>query len=85
MQKLLCTVLDSKSAIYSAPFSSINRQTAMRDFAHAAQEPNSQMAKFPEDFRLYALGSFDDNTGQITMFDSPEYLIAALDFHKDEL
>lgn len=84
MHKLLCSVLDSKSGIYSPPFSAVNKQTAMRDFAHAAQEPGTQMAKFPEDFRLYAIASFDDNTSQITVFDAPEYLIAALDFHKDQ-
>jgi len=65
MQKFLYSVFDSKSRIFSTPFTSVNQFTALRDFSRASTDPTSDINKFPEDYTLYELGSFDDNSGVI--------------------
>ncbi|AXH73754.1 MAG: nonstructural protein [Microviridae sp.] len=60
--KSLFSVFDSKSNLFSNPFSSINSPTAMRDFLRAANDPNSEIHHNPADFFLYSLGEFDEHT-----------------------
>jgi len=66
MQKVICSVRDITADVFSAPFTSANTLTATRDFAHACADPNSQLFKNPEDFQLYLVGEFDDDTGVLT-------------------
>lgn len=81
--KILCSVLDMKGLFYSAPFASINENTAARDFAAAVSDKDSQIGKFPEDFRLMKVGEFDDNTGRITNID-PVFLVDGIAFVEEK-
>lgn len=67
MHKGIFSVYDVKSAIYGNPFYSSNLLTALRDFQTAASDPSSTISKYPADFQLFELGSFDDVLGQITL------------------
>ncbi|WNK13720.1 MAG: nonstructural protein [Microvirus sp.] len=60
------TVYDTKSAIFANPFVSQNKMTALRDFQQAANDPQSQISNYPEDFILFEIGTFDENTGSIS-------------------
>ena len=66
MQTNLYSVFDNKSGVFCKPFVSINDATAIRDFAHAAASPSTEISRFPNDFCLYRLASFQDVTGVIT-------------------
>lgn len=57
------SVYDSKARSYSRPFYAINEEIAVRMFASAIDDPESQLGKHPADFSLHLLGSFDDSTG----------------------
>lgn len=60
MQTQLYTVYDSKAKAYSHPFHAPNDAVALRMFGEVANDPSTQISKYPEDFVLYHLGRFDD-------------------------
>lgn len=67
----LYSVFDSKSRIFCNPFVSHNDQTALRDFARAAIDPSLEIGKYPSDFSLHLIGSFDRQTGFLTPESTP--------------
>lgn len=62
---LICSVYDRKAAVYARPFVTPNRAMARRSFESARQDPTTELHKFPEDFSLYVLGTFNDETGEV--------------------
>lgn len=81
MLKNVYTVLDSKSGIFGHPFVAINHNIALRDFCAAAHDGQSTISKFPADFTLFSIGTFDDETGTVETFSAPVNLGIALQFH----
>lgn len=65
MIKQIFSVCDNKSGVFSNPFTSVNQDTAIRDFAYEVNQGKSEINRYPEDFALYYLGSFDDMTGNV--------------------
>lgn len=59
-------VFDTKVGAFMQPFFSNNQQTAMRAFTDAAMDPSTTLSKHPEDYHLYHLGSFNDETGELS-------------------
>lgn len=57
------SVYDVKVQAYSTPFFSVNDSTAFRSFSQLRNDPATQVNQFPDDFRLYRLGDFDDSSG----------------------
>lgn len=58
------TIKDAKSGTYGVPFFTQNDATAERSFKQAAMDENTTINKFPEDYALYCVGKFDDNSGE---------------------
>lgn len=73
--KVMCSVFDSKAQLFSAPFVSHSRITAVRDFEGAVRDAGSGINKFPQDYQLYLLGSWDEESGQIDQREVPELLV----------
>lgn len=67
-------VRDIKAAHYMQCFPSESAGTAERTFKEAIKDPNSLMSKYPEDFSLYQVFDFDDETGAVTPLDSPHHI-----------
>lgn len=63
--KFLFSVYDSKAGVFSNPFTSVNKFTAIRDFQNAVNDANSAISQYPDDYILYEVGSFDDSTGDV--------------------
>jgi len=80
MQTNIYSVFDSKAQTFCRPFFSNNDQTAMRDFASAANDHNLDIGRHPTDFTLFRLGSFQDVTGLITIEATPVSLGLASSF-----
>lgn len=59
------TVYDKKLAAYMQPFFSVNTATALRSFSDACAEPNSMLHLHPEDFQLYKIADYSDQTANI--------------------
>lgn len=63
MKTLVFSVYDSKAEFFGTPFFSQTRGMAIRMFCDAAQDKNTMLAKHPNDFILFEVGTFDDSTG----------------------
>lgn len=62
-------VLDAKVGVYGQPFYEATDPAAIRSFTDAVNDgsnPNNQWYKHPEDFTLYKIGEYDNNTGSIS-------------------
>lgn len=70
-------VFDVKSATYGQPMFFISEGAAIRAFADVADESSSLICKHPEDFSLYEVGSFDDQTGLFTVRQEPLFKVKA--------
>jgi hypothetical protein len=72
------SLFDAKAAAYLQPFLSKTDSTATRSVRQALDDENAPMARFPEDFCLVRLGSFDENTGIIAGLDGPPEVICTV-------
>ncbi|AXH76875.1 MAG: nonstructural protein [Microviridae sp.] len=64
MIKLVMSVYDHKAAMFCQPFFVGNEQVGMRAFVGAIENKDGDVGRFPQDFELYVLGKFDDETGR---------------------
>nr|QJB19493.1 MAG: nonstructural protein [Microvirus sp.] len=71
MKKGFYSVWDSKSRSFCNPFSAHNDQCAIRDFAYAASDPTTDICKYPTDYTLFKIGSFDFESGALTVEETP--------------
>jgi hypothetical protein len=78
MQLKVYSLRDSKSEIFNAPFYKHTHGEAERDFKSLVNDEKSMVNKYPEDYDLYHLGEYDDNTGKITPLDTPQHLCKAV-------
>ena len=60
------SVYDSIAKTYGNPFYCLNDEIAIRNFTFAANDFRSSISKQPESYTLHHVGSFDDDTGNIT-------------------
>lgn len=56
-----------------------NDASAMRSFREVFMD-----VKFPEDYSLYKLGTFDTTTGIVTAFKEPELICTGMDIAKEK-
>ncbi len=66
MEKHIYRVYDQKSQTYGELFTSVNDETAKREFQIAINSKNGMMAKYPEDFMLMEVGIDNQDLGSIT-------------------
>jgi len=59
------SIYDVKAGIFSQPYFSVNNAAAVRAFAQVANDPGNQIAVNPEDYVLYKVGTFNDQTGDL--------------------
>lgn len=77
-------VQDIKADRFNAPFFIQTHLEAIRIFGDNCILKESLWCKHPEDFRLFHLGTFNDQTGNIYQEIRPVLLSSALDFQKQE-
>lgn len=65
MKLEMFAVYDAKARTYCTPFFSENVAVAIRAFAHAANDNQTDVGRFPSDFTLFHLGVFDSESGVI--------------------
>lgn len=78
------SVYDKKVEAFSRPFVAPTYGAAERGFRDAANDPQSEVSKHPEDYSLMCVGWFDESTGQIEGFNTgPEMVCGALSLVKE--
>lgn len=81
----VCTVYDSKSEHYMAPMFFKHRGDALRSFAEAVQDKTQTLGKYPADFTLFELGSYDELTAKFTLHSTPTSLGVGIEFLSSEV
>lgn len=56
-------VWDVKAEAFMRPFFAVTAGSAIRGFSDAVNAPDSEIAKHPEDYTLFEVGTFDDHSG----------------------
>lgn len=79
MTLVIVSLLDKKGRLYKNPFFVPNTDVAVRSLRGAVNATEqSDLTQYPEDFALYHLGTFDDETGLITPLAAPLHIMDAL-------
>ena len=81
MLQFVVSVKDRAADIFNRPFFVPHRNVAVRDFTDEVNRSaaDNQLNKHPDDFDLYLLGVFDDNTGTFALEEQPVVLVRAKD------
>lgn len=82
MQQKVFAVRDSKAECFGNPLFMKTTGEAERGFKTAVNSPETAYSKYPEDYDLYEIGSYDDQTGTLTAFETPHHVVKAI-FLKD--
>lgn len=77
-EKVLVSVFDKVSQLYSPVMTEVNRDSAVRNFKIGAKQ-NAQISACPQDYELRFLGYFNDETGCVYSQSEPELLFEAKD------
>jgi hypothetical protein len=65
MIRQIYAVYDLTANTYCNPFVMVNDETALREFATAANDPQSLLFKYPTEYALYRIASFDFDSGEV--------------------
>ena len=76
MKLIICTVKDRAADAYGRPMFVPSTGVAIRSFSDEINRNNAdnQLFNHPDDFDLYELGEFDDNTGLFALHEQPKLL-----------
>ena len=66
------TIYDSKAEIYTPPMHFRNDAEALRQLGQEANNPDSKLNKFAEDYSLFLLGEWDEDTAEFEIRESPK-------------
>jgi hypothetical protein len=74
-------VYDVKSGLYFSPHFLQSDGVAIRSFSTACEDTQTEFNKFPEDFSLFHIGSFNTENGEIIP-EQPKQICTASEFVK---
>lgn len=74
---LMFSVRDSKAAAFLPPFFAPTVGVATRMFASAARDASHDFHRYAEDYTLFQVGEFDEQTGKVSGLPSPEPVVLA--------
>lgn len=80
MKAGLFSVRDSATQVYQNIFQAHTNEAAIRSFGDLARDETTNVCKHPDDFILYRIGTWDDDTGTVTG-EEPIKLAHARDYH----
>lgn len=80
MELEVFSVYDTKAQAYLPPFFLHNTAMALRIFQNCANDTGHTFGTNPEDYCLFHIGMFDDDTGSLTALQTPKSLGLAQEF-----
>lgn len=78
MKNNLYSMKDTKMGKFSMPFVAPNDEIAKRTLASTIKQGGTTISEFPEDFQLFRLGNYDEDTGDLTT--DNEFIANATEF-----
>ena len=82
MKMEMYAVKDIKAGIFHPPLFAHNAPHAIRMCSSVLDNEESQFAKWPADFQIFHIGSFDDQSGNIDAI-APQLLCGFLDLYTE--
>ncbi|AXL14623.1 nonstructural protein [Microviridae sp.] len=70
MKLNMYVIYDAKAEVYNKPFYLLNDDVARRSAEQLMQDGNTDIARHPEDFTMFKLGTFDDTACMFDFLDS---------------
>lgn len=70
-------IFDTAAEVYSPPFFQKSIGLALRTFSDTAQDASTTIYQHPQDFTLFHVGQYDDQTAGIEALKTPKPLIKA--------
>ena len=80
MKLEIYSIYDFASKTYNAPYYQKTDEAALQHFVSLTNDENSLISKFPDQFALFNIGIFNDESGFIETYDQPKRLGLAKDF-----
>lgn len=77
MKAKLYSVKDVQLNLFNLPMFLSNETLAVRALYRTIDQPDSPITPFAENFFLFELGEWDDETGVVTMLPQPRLIISA--------
>lgn len=68
MQMCILVIYDKAVEAYSPPYATRALGQGLRDFIEEVNNPQSRISRSPDDFTLFHLGYFDDNSAMFDLF-----------------
>jgi len=78
------TIYDSKAEAYLTPFFLKTNALAIREFETVSNQPESNFCKYPEDYTLFLLGEYSEETAIFTMEKTAVPLGKAIEFQHNQ-
>lgn len=75
MIKKVYSVYDTKVCAFTSPFFASTDGEATRYVRGAVEDPNTMLYKYPEDYTLFCIGSFDEESGDLAAEATPRSII----------
>lgn len=83
MMLKMFSVYDVKARAFAQPFYFAEKGQAIRAFISAVNDDKTMLSKYPEDYMLYFIGTFDDSTAELTFNNPVELLGTAKEFKQE--
>lgn len=77
MKLEMYSIRDAKG-VYSVPYFKRSHGDAEREFFKLTNDKQTNISQFPEDFDLYYVGSYEDETGTFNPLDTPRHMLKAV-------
>lgn len=74
MKYQMYSIFDLKVGVYHPPICFRSPGEAIRTFVSSANSGDSLLSKYPRDFSLYHLGSWDDETAAYQVLPEPAFI-----------
>jgi len=75
----LYVIFDNASGLYASPTLAVTEAEVRRNFSTIVNAEGNAISANPQDFSLYELGIFDNETGKFSLLDTPTRVMTALE------
>lgn len=78
----LYSIYDVKAEVYEFPYPSLNDGTAIRTLSEVVMDERTKICKYPEDYKLFCIGEFDDQQGKVIDNKNQKFVIDAFELRR---
>lgn len=78
MQHKIYAIRDAKAEVYGSPWYKKTHGEAERDFSTLVNDPKSTVNQYPDDFDLYYVGEYNDESGAFQTLPTPQHIVKAV-------